>query len=423
MSTARVKRADMEEKRYKDLKKLKIDHSSGQTFSLPGKMALLCGVLAAAGGGIFLVTGNFDSAAKPVGVITVNRPSAGDQPALMTAGGYVVAESEVTVSSKVAGRIATLPVAEGDLVHKGDIIAVLDSEELQVQQEEARANLEKAALNLKHKQKLYQRDVAEVKRSRALFKEHLISPAELDREEKAAVVAELELDQAQSEVEVREKQFDLAGIRAADAMVRAPITGTVIDKISDVGEMLFPMKTFEGISGSAVVTLADLAVMNVEVDISEDEIKKIHIGNPARITPDSFPERTYEGEVVAVSPMADRQKNVVPVKVRIKNPDACLKPEMSAKVAFIEQASVAPRGEAGISIPRDAVIERDGKSIVFVVENGEACEREVMLGAPQGAWVTVAGGVRHGEKLVVEGHAHLQPHDKVSFQEKAAIGF
>jgi RND family efflux transporter MFP subunit len=334
-----------------------------------------------------------------------------------------VAESEVTVSSKVAGRIASLTVAEGDLVHKGDIIAVLDSEELQVQQEEARANLEKAALNLKHKQKLYQRDVAEVKRSRALFQEHLISPAELDREEKAAVVAELELDQAQSEVDVREKQFDLARIRTADAMVRAPITGTVIDKISDVGEMLFPMKTFEGISGSAVATLADLAVMNVEVDINEDEIKKIHIGDPARITPDSFPEKTYEGEVVAVSPMADRQKNVVPVKVRIKNPDACLKPEMSAKVAFIEQASVAPREEAGISIPRDAVIERDGKSIVFVVENGEACEREVMLGAPQGAWVTVEGGMRHGEKLVVEGLAHLRPHDKVSFQEKTAIGF
>ncbi len=411
----------MEEKRYTDLKKLKIDHPAARGFSLPGKMALLCGVLAAAGGGIFLLTGNFESAAKPVGVITVNRPSAGDHPVLMTAGGYVVAESEVTVSSKVAGRIASLPVAEGDLVRKGDIIAVLDSEELQVQQEEAGANLEKAALNLKHKQKLYERDVAEVKRRRALFKERLISPAELDREEKAAVVAELELDQAQSEVEVREKQLDLARIRAADAMVRAPITGTVIDKLSDVGEMLFPMKTFEGISGSAVVTLADLAVMNVEVDINEDEIKKVHIGDPARITPDSFPEKTYEGEVAAISPMADRQKNVVPVKVRIKNPDACLKPEMSAKVAFIEQASVAPREEAGISIPRDAVIERDGKSIVFVVENGEACEREVLLGAPQGAWVTVEG-VRHGEKLVVEGHAHLRPHEKVSFQEKTAIG-
>ena len=412
----------MEEKLYKDLKKLKIDHPPAQTSSFPGKMAVLCCVLAAAGGGIFLVARNFDRAEKQVAVITVNGPSEGEQPALMTAGGYIVAESEVTVSSKVAGRIASLPVNEGDLVQKGDIIAVLDSEEFQVQQEEARANLEKAYLDLKHKQKLYQRDIAEVKRRRELFKERLISPAELDKEEKAAVVAELELDQAQSEVDVREKQLRLARIHTADSTIRAPITGTVIDKISDVGEMLFPMKTMEGISGSAVVTLADLTVMNVEVDINEDEIKKIHIGNPALITPDSFPERTYEGEVMAISPMANRQKNVVPVKVRIKNTDAYLKPDMSAKVAFREKTSGAPRADAGITIPRDAVIERDGKSLVFVVENGEACERQVILGALQGAWVTVERGIHKGERLVVEGHAHLRPNDKVSFKEKAALG-
>jgi RND family efflux transporter MFP subunit len=412
----------MEDKIRKDLEKLRINHSKNHRFVLtryPVLLLLLAPLILLIG--LFLLS-SLPVSTKQVSIITVTAGSSGETEPVMTAGGYVVAESEVTVSSKVAGRIASLPVAEGDLVHKGDIIAVLDGEELQVQQEEARANLENAYLNLKHKQKLYQRDVAELKRRRALFKEHLISPAELDKEEKTAVVAELELDQAQSEVDVREKQFDLARIRAADAIVRAPIAGTVVDKISDVGEMLFPMKTFEGISGSAVVTLADLTVMNVEVDINEDEIKKIHIGNPARITPDSFSEKTYEGEVMAISPMADRQKNVVPVKVRIKNPDACLKPDMSAKVSFTEKATAVPREEAGISIPRDAVIERDGKSIVFVVENGEACEREVLLGALQGAWVTIERGVKHGEKLVVEGHAHLRPHDQVSLQEKTALG-
>jgi RND family efflux transporter MFP subunit len=341
----------------------------------------------------------------------------------MTAGGYIVAESKITVSSKVAGRIDSLSVHEGDLVQKGDVIAVLDSEEFQVQQEEARANLEKAYLNLKHKQELHQKDVAEVKRRRELFKEKLISPAELDKEERIAVVSELELDQAQSEVEVCKKQLELAEIRAAESTIRAPITGTVIDKISDVGEMLFPMKTFEGISGSAVVTLADLQVMNVEVDINEDEIKNIHIGNPALITPDSFPEKTYEGKVMAISPMADRQKNVVPVKVRINNPDAHLKPDMSAKVTFREKTSGIPLKDSGITIPRDAVIERDGKSLVFVAENGFAVEREVHLGSMQGEQVTVKRGIQAGEKLVIEGHAYLRPHDKVSFQEKTAIGF
>jgi RND family efflux transporter MFP subunit len=314
-------------------------------------------------------------------------------------------------------------VNEGDLVHKGDVIARLDSDELKVQAEEARAQLEKAYLNLKHKQELYQKDVAEVKRRRELFKQHLISPAELDREEKTAVVSELELDQAQSEVAVCKKKLELAEIRTAESIIRAPITGTVIDKIADVGEMLFPMKTFEGISGSAIVTLADLEVMNVEVDINEDEIKKIRLGNPALITPDSFPEKIYEGEVTAIAPMADRQKNVVPVKIRISNPDTCLKPDMSAKVAFREKTTDVPREDAGITIPRDAVVERDGKSRVFVIENGKACEREVILGPPRGAGVTIERGIQPGEKLVIDGQAQLCPKDKVIYQEKAAIGF
>ncbi len=413
----------MEAERYRDLQKLKIDHSPSRTFSFPWKMAVLGCFLVAAGGGVFWVAGNLDNVEKPVAIITVDTPSAGEPAVLMTAGGYIVAESEITVSSKVAGRIDSLSVNEGDLVRKGDVIALLDSEEWRVQKEEARANLEKAYLHLKHKQALHQKDMAELKRRRELFKQHLISPAELDREEKIAVVSELELDQAQSDVAVCKKRLELAAIRAAEATIRAPITGTVIDKISDVGEMLFPMKTFEGISGSAVVTLADLTVMNAEVDINEDEIKKIHIGNPARITPDSFPERIYEGEVTAVSPMADRQKNVVPVKVRIKNPDPCLKPDMSAKVAFLEKTTGVPEADTGITIPRDAVIERAGKSMVFVVENGEACEREVVLGAPRGAWVTVERGVQEGEKLVVEGHVHLRSQEKVRFQEKSAINF
>ena len=292
-----------------------------------------------------------------------------------------------------------------------------------MQREEAKANLEKASLNLKHKQELYQKDVAEVKRRRELFKESLISPAELDKEEKAVVIAELELDRAQSEVEVCKKQLELTEIRAEESTIRAPITGTVIDKMSDVGEMLFPMKTMEGKSGSAVVTLADLRVMNVEVDINEDEIKKIQIGNPALITPDSFPEKTYGGEVMAISPMADRQKKVVPVKVRIKDPDEHLKPDMSAKVTFREKSRAEPLEPAGVTIPRNAVIERGGKSLVFVVENSRALEREIRLGPPQGTWVVVEQGLRQGEQLVVEGQAQLRPYDKVSIQERAGVGF
>ena len=320
----------------------------------------------------------------------------------MTAGGYIVAESEITVSSKVAGRVATLNVREGDLVKKGDIIAILDNEELKIQMEEAEANAEKASLNLKHKQELYEKDLIDLKRREELFKENLISPSQLDKEERNLVIAKLELDRAKSELEVCKKKLQLARIRFEESIIRAPISGTVIDKIADVGEMLFPMKTMEGKSGSAIVTLADLRVMNVEIDINEDDIEKIKLKRTALITPDSSPDRTYQGEVIEISPMADRQKNVVPIKVRIKNPDEYLKPDMSAKVTFQEKMPDESVEKAVIKIPRDAVVNKDGKNIVLVIEDSHTRKREVQLGDLQGEYVVVEKGLKDGEKIVVE---------------------
>jgi len=293
-------------------------------------------------------------------------------------------------------------VREGDLVKKGDIIAVLENDELKTQMEEAEATLRKATLNKKYKKELYEKDVIDIKRNRELFKENLISPSELDKEEKSLVIAALELDGAKSELEVCLKKLQLSKILFEESTIRAPISGTVIDKIADVGEMLFPMKTMEGESGSAIVTLADLRVMNVEVDINEDDIEKIRLGRPALITPDSFPDRAYRGKVIEISPMADRQKNVVPIKVRIENPDEYLKPDMSAKVSFQENIADEPPKKAVIKIPRSAVVQRDGKNIVFVIQDSKETAREVQLGAQEGDYVVAEKGLHDGEKIVAE---------------------
>jgi RND family efflux transporter MFP subunit len=400
---------------YNDLEKLKIDHSKNKTFSLPRKsllwffISVLIIIFA-----LFLLKALLFSN-KQISIITIYAQAPRELSSVMTAGGYIVAESEITVSSKAAGRIATLQVREGDLVKKGDIIAVLDNEELKVQMEEAAANVENARLNVQHKRELYEKDVVDLNRRRELFNENLISPSQLDKEEKNLVIAQLELDRAESELEVCKKKLHLTEIRFKESTIRAPISGTVIDKIADLGEMLFPMKTMEGTSGSAIVTLADLTVMNVEIDINEDDIEKIQLGNRALIIPDSFPDKTYQGDVIGISPMADRQKNVVPIKVRITEPDKYLKPDMSARVTFQEKGTDGFIREAVIKIPRNAVVKKNGKNIVFVIEGAQAHEREVQLGALEGASVVIEKGLVGGEKIAVEGHERLTAEDKVSF--------
>ena len=398
---------------YKDLEKLKISPQKATPSTVPRYVIILLlavGILISI---VLLLIKNSSTKSKQVSTITVRTSSYGEPFTLMTAGGYIVAESEITVSSKVAGRIATLTIREGDLVHKGNIIAVLENDELRTQLEEAQANLKKASLNLQYKQELHEKDVIDLRRQRELFKESLISPSQLDKEEKSLVIARLELDQAKSELEVCKKKLQLAKIRFEESTIRAPITGTVIDKIADVGEMLFPMKTMEVKSGSAIVALADLRVMNVEIDVNEDDIEKIKLKRPALVTPDSFPDKTYQGEVIEISPMADRQKNVVPIKVRIKNPDEYLKPDMSAKVIFQEKISAEPTGKDVVKIPRNAVVHRNGKNIVFVIEDSHALEKKVQLGALQGAYVTVEEGLDDGDQVVIEGQEHLSSKDKV----------
>ncbi len=138
----------MDDNLENDLEKLKIDHSrsKGPTRRKSGILLLFIGLVAVSIA-LFLFK-DFIVSSKNVSIITVHAQSPAVSPVLMTAGGYIVAESEITVSSKVAGRIATLPVREGDEVIKGDILAILDNEELRVQMEEAEANVEKARLNL-----------------------------------------------------------------------------------------------------------------------------------------------------------------------------------------------------------------------------------------------------------------------------------
>ena len=106
---------------------------------------------------------------------------------------------------------------------------------------------------------------------------------------------------------------------------------------------------------------------------------------------------------------------MVPIKVRITEPDKYLKPDMSAKVTFQKKEADGLTGESVIKIPRNAVLEKNGKNIVFVIEHAQAQEREVQLGALEGTSVIIEKGLADGEKIAVEGHEHLTGQDKVSF--------
>ncbi|OGU03674.1 MAG: hypothetical protein A2085_11415 [Gemmatimonadetes bacterium GWC2_71_10] len=187
-------------------------------------------------------------------------------------------------------------------------------------------------------------------------------------------------------------------------MVRAPFSGTVLRKEAEVGEVVAP-SVGGGLTRGAVVTMADLATLEVEVDVNEAYIARIRGGQPTRITLDAYPDTSFRGAVRQVVPTADRQRATVQVKVAITDRDPRILPEMGARVDFLEP-DTAPRGAAAaplLRVPAAAVREDGGRSVVWLVREGRLVRREISAGPVSGGMREVRRGLSGGEQVLVTG--------------------
>lgn len=278
-----------------------------------------------------------------VTLVTVAWRDAGAPPVLLSASGYLKAHRQITLSSKAQGKIVEMPVAENQRVAKGDLVARLESDE-------ARAQLALAEA------------------------EHADAVRELERVENLrgrGAASQAVADRAQTREQVARAQRELARVALDNREIRAPIDGTVIRRIRDVGEFLTIGVTAEGDPGTAVVTLADLSAIEVTLDVGESEIRKVALGAIALVTPEAMPRERYLADVIEIAAMADRSKGVVPVKVRIRAPDRTLLPEMSAKVSFLASE---PTGAIEVlrAVPASAVVTRGEARVVFAVDANRA---------------------------------------------------
>ncbi len=324
-------------------------------------------------------------------------PSAGTP--ILTASGYVVARRKAVVSAKIQGRLSELRVEEGSVVREGETLARLES----IDYEAAVARAKAAVLRA-------EADLAEFRRQLRLAEELA----------KQKIVAEDQREAAESRVRIAEAQLaqqraDLAFAKAQlqNTVIRAPFSGVVVKKMAEVGESVAPIPPGVNISTSsgAIVALADLATLEVEADVAEANVAKVKNGQPAEVTVEAIPDRRYKAVLRQVIPTADRTKATVMVKVTILDKDEDLKPEMSAKVTFLEpEKEKAPEAAAEpvVLVPRSAVVSRDGKPTVFLVREGRALARGVVLGTERQGQVIVENGLAGGETIVAKPGDGLQ---------------
>src|SRR5437762_1505035 len=207
-----------------------------------------------------------------------------------------------------------------------------------------------------------------------------------------------------------------AQVALEDTVIRAPFDGTVLTKNADVGEVVAPLAA-SAFSKSAVVTVADLRSLQVEADVAESNLEAVSPGQPCDIVLDAYPDARYPGSVAMIVPTTDCAKATVQVKVAFRSYDARVLPEMSAKVHFLPRPSrVAVDTQPVLVVPSTAVAERNGRSVVFVVERGRAVEVPVVVGRQVGTSVTVREGLRPGVQVVDSVGARLHGGAKLTVQ-------
>ena len=323
--------------------------------------------------------------------------------ASLTASGYVVAQRKASIASKATGRLVYLGFEEGDKVKKGEIIARIESADVEAALAQAKASL---GVNEADRNDAEQ----SLARAKKLFERQLISQAEMD-------AAQSRYDRVTASIKTAEAAIKAAEVQLENTLIRAPFDGTILTKNADVGEVVAPFAAGAS-SRVAVVTIADMSSLEVEADVSESNIEKIIPAQPCEIVLDAYPEHRYRGNVNKIVPTADRSKATVLTKIRFENRDSRVLPEMSAKVYFLAKENTESSSSTPIlTVNGSAITLRREKKTAFVVKDDIVTEVLVEVGQSMGSLIEIKSGLSAGDKVVLKPSEDLHSGMKVTLKK------
>jgi RND family efflux transporter MFP subunit len=330
---------------------------------------------------------------------------------VLDASGYVVARRMATVSAKVTGKVREVLIEEGMRVEEGQVLATLDSTEADAQLALSQAQLASARSQLTEIEANLRQAQADLKRQQEIYDRKLGTAAQLDAARAAAESLSARLASQKRQIKVSEEALALAQVSVNDTVIRAPFAGVIIAKAAQPGEMISPISAGGGFTRTGIGTVVDMDSLEVEVDVNESFIGRVQARMPTEATLNAYPDWKITGEVIAVIPAADRTKATVRVRVSLALKDPRIVPEMGVRVRFLEARSAEPVVEkpklGGVLIPKNAVIERDGKALVFVVDGNRASQREVTAAATIADFRNITAGISAGANVIVSPPAEL----------------
>jgi len=395
--------------------------------------------------------------AAEVEVVRAQTEGGGDVGGVvLSAGGYIVAHHKINVNSKVTGRVKWIGVEKGDKVKEGQVLVRLEDDEFRAQYQQALGAVENAKAylqelqngsrpeevraaehNLSEARATAANDKITLDRTRELFGQGVVSKQALDD-----ATAKYESDQNRMNSLNQAFALSKLGPRAEEIMrakgalmqaegqsayakslldattIRAPVTGTILERKVEKGELLTAQfaSTAEGGPQGSVVALADLNDLQVELDIAQNDFSRLKPHQKGIVTVDAFPSLKWECEIAEMSPEANRQKATVQVKCQIKNPDEHLRPDMNATVKFLADDNKNGNNEpSGAVVPSNAVRDHDGKKVVFIVSGDKALMKTVRIVEQRSNGYLVDGPI-NGENVIINGPENLKDGQSVKIK-------
>jgi len=447
--------------KHEDLQSLRIDRSqrgdNGGEPSAWAKRYILIGIAVVIFLGIVaLAYRAFYSSIPEVEVVRAAAQTSGSDAAgatVLSATGYIVAHHKIEANSKVTGRVAWIGVEKGDHVKEGQVLVRLEDQEFRAQYEQAAGAAESARAqllqlqngsrpeeiqqtdhNLSEAKATAANDKISLERIKKLFDEGVMSKQALDDAtakyessqqrahslEQSYQLAKIgpraeEIARAKGALMQAEGQAGYAKSQLDATVIRAPITGTILERSVEKGELL----TGQFASAARpVFSMADLKDLQVELDIAQSDFARLGPKQKGIVTVDAFPDRVYHGVIAEISPEANRQKATVQVKVQIQDPDEYLRPEMNSTVKFIadEPSQKSNTSQpAGVFVPSTAMRDRDGKKIVYIAYNGRVVARDIHV-VRQRADGALVDGLVGGESVITSAPGTLKDGDKIKIK-------
>ena len=342
----------------------------------------------------------------------------------------LVPRREATISPKIAGQIARMPLLTNRVVHAGDVLASLESTDLTAQRNEATGMLHEAQSTARQTNAQAEKAVRDARialqnaqrtydRRKSLYDQGGISKKDLEASEAALVAADGDLKVAEaalregasgstlSQAKIEEAQSHLASVDAqlGYSVIRAPFDGVVTEQWQKQGDFAQP--------GQKLVTVADTSALIAKVEVAEETASRVKVGDPVRVLPDELHGEAITGTVSLVGRGADPQSRSVEVWVEVPNPAGRLRANGVGQVVISAQQVADAVVVPSPAVTLDATNGNTG-TVMVVDDKSVAHEVHVTIGVRSGARTQIVSGLHGGETVVTEGNYGLPDGTKVS---------